>query len=91
MTTVLGMEAEKSMRTLITIDGERYLLASEEEVGGLKQRIEDAVQAGGRFVDISTEGASLSVLITSRSAVTLGRVAAAPDEADPPGIGLPDF
>jgi len=85
------MGDEQNLRTLITIDGERYLLASGAEVGELKQRIEDAVQAGGRFVDIAAEGSSLSVLITPRSAVTVVRVAASPAEAEPPGVGLPDF
>lgn len=85
------MADDQSLRTLITIDGERYLLASTEDVDALRAHIEEAVQDGGRFVDIAAEGSSLSVLITPRSTITVVRVAASHVDDEPPGVGLPDF
>lgn len=82
------------MRTLIAIDGGRFLLSADEDVDGLKRRIEEAVHAGGRFVDFSAGDSTMSVLISARSAVTvvgmLGPDPLDPD-VDPPGIGLPDY
>ncbi|WP_309129336.1 hypothetical protein [Microbacterium sp.] len=88
------MGAQTMMRTLIAIDGERFLLGADEDVGELKRRIEEAVQAGGRFVDFEAESSTMSVLISPRSAVTvvgmIGHDPSFPD-VDPPGIGLPDY
>lgn len=82
------------MRILLAIDGERFLLSADEDVEALKRRIEEAVHAGGRFVDFSAGDSAMSVLISARSAVTvvavLGKNPLDPD-VDPPGIGLPDY
>ncbi|WP_043675895.1 hypothetical protein [Clavibacter michiganensis] len=71
--------------TSIRIDGERYQLADDEDVAGLKGRIVEAVTGRSRFVDFAVSGqVGISVLVTPRSAVRFEvHVREDEDPADP--------
>lgn len=89
------MEADRrTARTLIAINGGSYELSYDEGVDDLKRRIEEAVHAGGRFVDFAAEGRRMSLLITPRSDVVISvdedAVPIEP-ELESPAAWLPDY
>jgi hypothetical protein len=59
-------------RTTLTIDGHSYVLAQGTDLGKLKASAEDAVLAGGRFVDLTVVGnVAVSVLVSPGVAIFL--------------------
>jgi hypothetical protein len=71
--------------TTIRIDGQRYQLADEEDVAGLKGRIVEAATGRSRFVEFRVSGhVDVSVLVTPLSAVRFEvREREEEDPADP--------
>lgn len=57
-------------RVEVSINGTAHLLAQGQQLTALKERVEEAVQAGGRFIDFTVVGnRSVSVLITPAAQV----------------------
>jgi hypothetical protein len=52
-------------RTTLTIDGRAYELATGTDNDGLKKAIEEAVSAGGRFVDVTVLGNTVVSVLAS--------------------------
>lgn len=70
-------------RTQVAIDGGSYFLAPGEDRADLKQRIEQALRAGGGFVDFRATGErDVSVLISSHSHVVITVETVPPDSSD---------
>ena len=58
-------QIETMVRTELAINGTSYPLSQGQDLDGLKRRIEEAVHAGGRFVDFTVVGnRAMSALIT---------------------------
>ena len=65
-------EIQTMVRTQLAVNDAVFLLAQGEELDDLKSRIESAAQSPGKFVDFTVVGnRSVSVLISSRTTVTL--------------------
>jgi hypothetical protein len=57
-------------RTTFTIGGHAHVLAQGTDLGALKATAEDAVRAGGRFVDLTVIGnVAVSVLVSPGVAI----------------------
>lgn len=60
------------VQTQISLDGEIFLLAQDQDVDDLRRRIEAATASTGRFVDFIVVGnRSVAALITPTSRVTI--------------------
>lgn len=69
-------------RARATVDGEGFYLAPDVDVEALKERIEDAVRAGGRFVEVAAlDGREVSILVSAVSRIVIA-VDAMPTDAD---------
>lgn len=65
-------ESQTVVRTEIVIDGDAVLLAPDQDVEDLKQRIESAAATTGTFVDFAGVGErSVSVLVTPHTHVAV--------------------
>lgn len=59
------------VRTEVAVNGRSFYLAQGQDVDALKERIETAARANGRFVDFVVVGnRAVSVLITAGAQVT---------------------
>lgn len=85
-----GMSDAKTMvQTEVIFDGTSYLLSQDQDVGDLRQRIEQAAKTPGTFVDVDVVGdRSVSVLITPNSRVAISVAAVASESR---GVGDVDF
>ncbi len=73
---------------IISVDHARFELAASAAVTDLRERIEQAVHAGGRFVDFAVAGGqSIAILITPRSRVVIAVDATI--EPEPEGEAVP--
>lgn len=65
-------EVQTMVRTQIAVNGGSFFLAQGQDVEELKERIEEAILAGGRFVDFTVVGNRVvSVLVSSGSQVVI--------------------
>ncbi|MEL5990181.1 hypothetical protein ACOKGD_07175 [Microbacterium phosphatis] len=63
-------DVDTMVRTEVAVNGVGSFLAQGQDLDDLKARIEDAMQAGGRFVDFTVVGnRAVSVLITATAQV----------------------
>ncbi len=71
------------MRARIALNETEYFLAEGQEVADLRRRIEEAVRAGGGFVEFDVAGErSVSVLISSTTQVMISTSTADEDGRD---------
>ena len=78
------------VQTEVIFDGASFLLSQDQDVGELRERIEQAAKTSGTFVDVVVVGnRSVSVLITGRSHVTISRSTVAYDSRDTGDIDYP--
>jgi hypothetical protein len=74
------------LTTEIAVDGIRHCLAGDQDVEALKALMEEAVDAGGRFVELHlVGGVAVSVLITRLSRVVFSSESTDDIEVDVPG------
>ncbi|KJQ55123.1 hypothetical protein RS85_01183 [Microbacterium sp. SA39] len=66
--------ARSTPQTHVAIDGRDFLLAPDQDIDDLKQRIEDAARSGGTFVGFESGGVLLSALISRTSQVIVAVV-----------------
>lgn len=85
------MAEQKTMvQTEIVADGVAYLLAQDQDLAGLKRRIEDAVKTAGTFVDFVVVGnRQVSILITPHSRVSTHVATVLFDERDTGDVDFP--
>lgn len=56
----------------MTVDDDGFFLAPGEDVADLKRRIEGAVAAGGRFVEVAAlDGRDISILVSGVSRIVI--------------------
>lgn len=78
------------VQTAIVIDGSSSLLAQDQDIDDLRQRIEAATASTGRFVDFVVVGnRTLSVLITARSRVMISTSTVHFDPRDTGDVAAP--
>lgn len=65
-------EMRTMVRTHVTVDDVRFLLAEGEDVDALKEKIESAVRSGPSFVEFAVAGnRSVSVLMSGATQVVI--------------------
>lgn len=70
-------------RTTLTIDGHSHVLAQGTQLGSLKAAAEEAVRAGGKFIDLTVVGnVAVSVLVSPGVAIHFTTREVAEDERD---------
>ncbi|WP_203135238.1 hypothetical protein [Microbacterium sp. JZ31] len=90
-------DVQTMVRTEVSVNGTSFFLAQGQSTSELKERIEGAAIAGGRFVDFTVVGnRSVSVLITSAAQVVFSTETVQFDDRDTgdedhPYGGLYDF
>ncbi|WP_308122706.1 hypothetical protein [Microbacterium marinilacus] len=78
------------IRSEIAIDARSYYLAQDQDIRQLRARIEEAVQAGGRFVDFTEVGnRQVSVLMTAATRVVISLETVQFDARDTGDLGAP--
>ena len=83
-------DGETMIQTEIVFDGSRCLLAQDQDVEGIRRRIEDATKTGGTFVDMVVVGnKAISVLITPTTQVTISVSNVAYDPRDTGDVDFP--
>jgi hypothetical protein len=59
----------------LTVNGDRYVVDTDDDLAAWKTSVADAVQRGGGFINVTNTGGFLTtLLITPNSTVTLQRV-----------------
>ena len=82
-------ELQTMVQTQLAVNGGTYLLAQNQDLDDLRRRIEEAVAAGGRFVEFTVVGnRSVCVLVTPVTQVAIS-VETVP--LDPRDTGDVDF
>ncbi|MFK4760455.1 hypothetical protein ACI3KS_05915 [Microbacterium sp. ZW T5_45] len=77
------------VQSQVSIDGESFLLAQDQDLDGLRRRFEEASASTGRFVDFVVVGnRSVAALITATSRVT---ISVSTVQFDSRGTGDTDF
>ena len=75
----------------LTVNGDRYVVDTDDHLAAWKGSVADAVQRGGGFVDVTdTAGFLTALLITPNSTVTVQRVRAPQPRPEPWTQPLPD-
>lgn len=76
-------DIQTMQRVEVSINGTSHLLAQGQQIATLKASIEDAVHAGGRFIDFTVVGnRTVSVLVTMASHVVFAVEAVQYDARD---------
>lgn len=83
-------EVETMIQTEIVFDGSSYLLAQDQDVDDLRDRIEAATKTTGTFVHMVVVGnRTVSVLITPSTQVTISTAAVPYDPRDTGDVDFP--
>lgn len=70
-------------RSTLTIDGHSYELAQNTQLDELKRNAEEAVQGGGRFIDVTVVGnVVISILLSPGVPVSISSLEVADDDRD---------
>ncbi|MGG7463287.1 hypothetical protein [Plantibacter sp. YIM 135347] len=77
-------------RSTLTIDGHSYELAQSTQLSVLKAAAEDAVQSGGRFVDVTIVGnVAVSILISPGVPIFIATLEVVNDDRDTGDLAEP--
>ncbi|AKV87012.1 hypothetical protein SOM10_07805 [Microbacterium sp. CFBP9023] len=83
-------DGETMIQTEIVFDGSSYLLAQDQNIDDLRERIESATKTAGTFVDMVVVGnRAVSVLITPTTQVTISVATVAYDPRDTGDVDFP--
>ncbi len=83
-------DGETMIQTEIVFDGSSYLLAQDQDIDDLRERIESASKTAGTFVDMVVVGnRAVSVLITPMTQVTISVATVAYDPRDTGDVDFP--